>query len=289
MGCHLISTAVRHCQMLGYHRESTYKNPKEEDANNKRRVFWTLYVFDKTMSLLLGRASYIQDFDVDVKTPSISSDAAIRPWDEAFYWMIKLAEIQGSTYNNLYSASALKRTSSERLGDIHSLKLAVEECQQGRTKVMKLILSLPAVNADQESIYLQIDYSKANEPGIFELSSKTWQVLHYSVLTSILRASKSTNGGEIGSECFEAARLCLLNHLECFPGYTESNIFTVADFANWLVHEPCTSRSITRKANTSKGSIVLFIYTIHCNLSPFYRRDEYRRRQAARRRCPNVA
>ncbi|KAJ5343677.1 uncharacterized protein N7506_003501 [Penicillium brevicompactum] len=213
MGCHLISTAVRHCQMLGYHRESAYKNPKDEDASNKRRIFWTIYVFDKTMSLLLGRASYLQDFDMDVKTPAASSDPAISPWDEAFYWMIKLAEVQGNTYNKLYSPAAIKHSSQERLNDINNLKAAIEECRHGRDN---------------------IEFTKANQQMIFEISSKTWELLYYSVLTSILRASTSTDDSEIGPECFRAARKCLLSHLECFPSYNESGLFSVADYANWV-------------------------------------------------------
>lgn len=124
--------------MLGYHRESTYKNVKDENSSNKRRLFWTIYVFDKGMSLLSGRASYLQDFDMDVKTPAPSSDPAIRPWDEAFCSMIQLAEIQGSTYNKLYSPSAIKHSRSQRLDDIKCLKLAIEGCMQGRDKVFKL-------------------------------------------------------------------------------------------------------------------------------------------------------
>ncbi|CAI7638861.1 unnamed protein product [Penicillium bialowiezense] len=212
-GCHLLSTAVRHCQMLGYHRESAYKNPKDEDASNKRRIFWTIYVFDKTMSLLLGRASYLQDFDIDVKTPSASSDPALRPWDEAFYWMIKLSEVQGNTYNKLYSPAAIKHSSSERLNDIRNLRTAIEECRRGRD---------------------EIDYTKVDQRLVFELSSKTWELVYYSVLTSILRASTSTGDGEIGPECFKAARMCLLSHVECFPSYNDSGLFTVADYANWV-------------------------------------------------------
>ncbi|CAG8921600.1 unnamed protein product [Penicillium salamii] len=213
MGSHLLSTATRHCQMLGYHRESTYKNVKDENSSNKRRLFWTIYVFDKAMSLLSGRASYLQDFDMDVKTPAPSSDPAIRPWDEAFCSMIQLAGIQGSTYNKLYSPSAIKHSRSQRLDDIKGLKLAIEGCRQGRDK---------------------IDYSYVDQPEIVDLTQKTWDILYYSVLTSILRAYTSTEDGEIGPECFRAARMCLLSHLECFPGYTDSSRFTVADYANWV-------------------------------------------------------
>lgn len=125
--------------MLGYHRESAYKNPKDEEASNKRRLFWTVYVIDKTMSLLLGRASYLQDFDMDVKTPSASPDPRFRPWDETFYWMIKLSEVQGNAYNKLYSPAAIRNSSNERLNDIKNLKTAIEECRRGRDEVPNLL------------------------------------------------------------------------------------------------------------------------------------------------------
>ena len=235
----MISTAVRYCQMLGYHRESTFKNSKDENSSSKRRVFWTIYVFDKTMSLLLGRASYLQDFDMDVKPPAPSSDPKICPWDEAFCSMIELAGIQGDTYNKLYSPSAMKHSSSERLKDIKRLKLAIEECKRGRDKVLNpLSYSSPKDSSHTNSF--QIDYSKADQPQIHELSLKTWDILYYSVLTSILRAYTSTEDGEIGHECFTAARMCLLSHLECFPGYADSGLVTVADYANWSVHQSNT-------------------------------------------------
>lgn len=133
---------MRHCQILGYHRESTYKKDTDGNASNKRRLFWTNYVFDKTMSLLLGRASYIQDFDIDVQISVPSLDPTIRPWDEAFIWMIKLAQVEGKIYNDLYSATALKATHAERSKHILDLKLAIEQCQKGRYEVRKLCIIL---------------------------------------------------------------------------------------------------------------------------------------------------
>lgn len=60
--------------------------------------------------------------------------------------------------------------------------------------------------------------------------------MYHSTMTSLLRASSSLNkGGEIGSRCFEAARMSLRAHLKCFPDFKDSAVFTVADYANWLV------------------------------------------------------
>lgn len=136
MCCHLVSTASRHCQMLGYHRESTYKEG-DSNANDKRRLFWTLYTYDKSMSLLLGRASYIQDFDIDVKLPPKNLVPKHRPWDEAFVEMIKMSEIGGNVYNKLYSATASKASFSERISIIQDLKSSLEECRERRYKVNK--------------------------------------------------------------------------------------------------------------------------------------------------------
>ncbi|KAJ5658308.1 uncharacterized protein N7484_001957 [Penicillium longicatenatum] len=155
------------------------------------------------------------DFDVDVRLPSANSDPAIRPWDEAFSYIIKLAEIEGQIYNKLYSATALKATSSERSMHIQEIELAMQECHRRR---------------------YAIETSKLTQPDIFDICQRTWDVLYYSAMTSLLRASSSLNkGGEISSKCFEAARSCLRCHLRCFPDYSNSEIFSVADYANWIL------------------------------------------------------
>ena len=88
------------------------------------------------MSLLLGRASYIQDFDIDVRYATSSSDPAIRPWDDSFIYMIELARVEGQVYNRLYSAAALKATSSERTEHINNLETALQQCQKHRLEVI---------------------------------------------------------------------------------------------------------------------------------------------------------
>lgn len=62
----MMSTAAGLCQNLGYHRYSTMKDDSEDERNAKIHVFWMIYMFDKTMSLRLGRASIIQDFDIEL-------------------------------------------------------------------------------------------------------------------------------------------------------------------------------------------------------------------------------
>lgn len=95
----LIAAAASQCQTLGYHRGSTYRNLDSTYAEAIRRIFWTIYVFDKNTALLLGRASHVQDFEIDVQYPPLTQDPSLRPWNEAFILAIRLAKIQGRFTN----------------------------------------------------------------------------------------------------------------------------------------------------------------------------------------------
>jgi len=121
--------AASHCQILGYHRERTYQNDRTVNAEAMRRLFWTLYVFDKNMSLLWGRASCIQDLEIDSQYPALPTDPALRPWDLSFLVAIKLAKLQGQIYNSLYSVSALKVGRTERTRHIDELAASLRRLQ----------------------------------------------------------------------------------------------------------------------------------------------------------------
>lgn len=117
LSCTLISTAASHCRILGHGGESTYRTGNEVS----RRLFWTTYVSEKHASLLFGRASSIQENDIDVAYPALSEDPLTRPWDELFIMGIKFAQIQGQIYDRLYSTCALKMSIPERTRKINAL------------------------------------------------------------------------------------------------------------------------------------------------------------------------
>ncbi|KAI1368129.1 hypothetical protein F5Y08DRAFT_326165 [Xylaria arbuscula] len=216
LACTLASAAASHCRILGYHREKTYQSNHDEVTQTKRRLFWSLYVFDKNISLLLGRSSSFQDFDIDVQHPPLSADIGHKPWDQWFHMAIRLAKAQGQIYDRLYSPAGLQMEVAERGREIDNLELAL---RRWRT--------------DLE----QIDGTHANYPQIFSLSQAHWDIMYYSTLTSLLRATATpSNGGEISSRCFQAARLSLQSHLRSFSAYKSSEVLLDADFANWVLH-----------------------------------------------------
>ena len=107
--------------MLGYHREVTYQKDQSGFAENKRRLFWTLYVMDKTNSIHLGNASRVQDIEVDAHWPAVPDDLAEKAWIELFHLVIRLAKIQGLIFDKLYSIAALQSPAVERRQWIDSL------------------------------------------------------------------------------------------------------------------------------------------------------------------------
>ena len=111
--------------MLGYHNEMSYRNDPPRKADNKRRLFWTIYYFDKSNSLLLGHAPRIQDDEVDVQYPALSNDPGLRPWEEIFHLIIQMAGYQGQSYSKLYSPAAMKSDASSRAQVIQSLKASM--------------------------------------------------------------------------------------------------------------------------------------------------------------------
>jgi hypothetical protein len=57
----LTTMAAGQSQELGYHRYQTFQNDDDEERISKVHLFWMIYMFDKQLSLRLGRASVIQD------------------------------------------------------------------------------------------------------------------------------------------------------------------------------------------------------------------------------------
>lgn len=131
----LISSAAELCQNLGYHRYWTIKDDNENERNSKILVFWTVYMFDKRLSLRLGRASTIQDWDVSLPFPALgSAPAPDFPGTNALSYWVKVARIQGQAYEKLFSPSAFRRTTEERARTAVNLVLAMDRALHEREK-----------------------------------------------------------------------------------------------------------------------------------------------------------
>lgn len=108
------------CQTLGYHRKPPQNGRQSVSPRYAQFLFWTAYFVDKSLSLRLGRASTIQDWDITTSPPTMPSD------DEepvlAFYVLwTKTARCQGSIYEMLYSPASVTQPDGERQSRVNSL------------------------------------------------------------------------------------------------------------------------------------------------------------------------
>lgn len=98
---HLLGLAITRCISAGMHtaRMSNYDLEQPEKAANNR-IFWALYIFDATLSTVLGRPFCLQDQDISApmppRTPENDSDSC----SGLFAWKIQHARLLHDIRNN---------------------------------------------------------------------------------------------------------------------------------------------------------------------------------------------
>lgn len=112
----LSAMAANMSQSMGYHRYQTFQNDDEDDRNCKIYLFWMIYVFDKQLSLRLGRASVIQDWDMSLPfiSPTSTPGSEVLAGGQTVSYWAKVARVQGQTYEKLFSPAAFLRSPEER-------------------------------------------------------------------------------------------------------------------------------------------------------------------------------
>lgn len=66
---YMIGLAMRTAIDLGLHREENYLHLEPDEAQSRRRVFWSVYVMDRSIARLLDRPFNIAEHDIDVGLP----------------------------------------------------------------------------------------------------------------------------------------------------------------------------------------------------------------------------
>ncbi|KAL4816596.1 hypothetical protein BDW67DRAFT_190813 [Aspergillus spinulosporus] len=215
----LVSAAATQCYSLGYHREASYRDIPSGKADNIRRLFWTVYVFDKNMSLLLGRIPTMQRLQINTRYPVISLDPALRAWDESFIMGIRLAGLQERIFTGLYSTATASTEAAERENLISEIE----------GDMQRLYSDLKKIRPDG-----------VNGPHVFAMSRGQWDISYYSTLTLLYHSSSRTStaaaaGHQVRADCLAAARSSLVAHLKCFPQYQASKLLSDGEYMNWIL------------------------------------------------------
>ncbi|CAN9407683.1 unnamed protein product [Alternaria alternata] len=222
----LVSNAAELCQNLGYHRFETMKYDTKQEQRFKMHIFWFVCMFEKQLSLRLGRVSRIHDWDVSLPLLAIRETApnGFKGGDKLIYW-VKVAKVSGQIYEKLYSPAAFRRPSEERsraaAALVEAMNKAWSERGQGSIMEMKENLSLSETEVPSKRRKLRHESQVALEPdtntqsvssrleGVFLYADV---VVHYSTCALIQRAT-SLDNSTFSQECLESSRAALIAHM----------------------------------------------------------------------------
>ncbi|KAL2846076.1 hypothetical protein BJX68DRAFT_129594 [Aspergillus pseudodeflectus] len=212
----LTSTASRLCQALDFHRKSSLEGTSAKEKERRLAVFWSIYCMDRALSLRLGRAPTIPDYDIDLPSNFEPTDVG-EPWITAFGLWVQLARIQGLVYEKLYSPAALRQDPKFRMAEARSLAARMQDdVMYPFEKIYPLLNNMNRV----ESIYIQCD-----------------EVCRYSTLTLIYRAIPPQAGatGTFINECIQSARNALQSHKSCMAVLKEATPATKLSYLHWSI------------------------------------------------------
>lgn len=131
----LIAAAVRIATSIGMHRRGSSFGLNVLEVEQRRRIFWILYMLDKDMALRSGRPPCINDDDCNVELPDENpmdgvGDVPLTKGKgkfNLFRTMAIFAVIESKVYMQLYSARASKQSDGELLNTIGELDRELEK------------------------------------------------------------------------------------------------------------------------------------------------------------------
>ncbi|KAI1379263.1 fungal-specific transcription factor domain-containing protein [Hypoxylon crocopeplum] len=213
----LTSRAAHMCRTLGLHQVHSMKDDSPQKKAEKSLLFWCAYMLDKGLSLRLGRASILQDFDISL--PHIAPEAkAAYPGTEVMTLWTKHAQIQGRIYERLYSPGALRQSDSYRV-----------------EQVGILASELKRLMAQSMELYGEFEASQTGEGHMFAIMLKSDEVSYVSSLALTYRAmpSAGSRSRTFSDECIDAARAAMLCHQEAMEMMDDQSLKIV--YIHWTI------------------------------------------------------
>ncbi|RYP07504.1 hypothetical protein DL765_009137 [Monosporascus sp. GIB2] len=217
----MTATACNLCQTLGYHRATTYKDDPTDTREKRPVLFWAVYQLDKGLSLRLGRASAMRDFDITL--PRHVLELPLGPdWCEIFNSWTKVAEIHGNIYEKLYSPAALTQPEPERVA-----------AAWGLAEELKILVAQASLAAAR---YSQPGRAEYDEYKSVRMILKSDEISFYSSLTLVYRAlpPRPGSGSAFSPECIETAREAMRVHQHCIRMVADSEYMTRA-YIHWTI------------------------------------------------------
>lgn len=122
---------MRLAHAIGLHRSLNNFGLSEDQTDERRNVFWILYIIEKGFSIQSGRPSVIHDQDIGIslptENPTISTFPSGKREFNTFVIVAKLARIESRVYSELYSARSRTRSVLQRLKSIGILDTELQK------------------------------------------------------------------------------------------------------------------------------------------------------------------
>ncbi|QKX60560.1 uncharacterized protein TRUGW13939_07705, partial [Talaromyces rugulosus] len=128
----LIGMAARMATGMGLHAADQYKNLTVDVAEHQKRLFFSLYMMDRVVSLTLGRPFAIQDDDITVEPFADTDDENIRPEG-----ITPSTKLEPSTMAIPLHILALRNIASEIGSRVHSIKNSNAANQQAKEQTLQ--------------------------------------------------------------------------------------------------------------------------------------------------------
>ncbi|KAF2653198.1 hypothetical protein K491DRAFT_662381 [Lophiostoma macrostomum CBS 122681] len=219
--CHL-------CLSLGYHRQERTPGEDEDQQGRRSVLFWAVYIFDKALSLRLGRPSVLQDYDITLSRTLQPIKEFGHHIDNIQTWLVH-AEVQGKMYEDLFSPRAMKRDLEQRIVDAHA-------CAQ--------ILLREGDNLYQRRKQFEAEHgdNPRNTAQIYALLLRSDEVALLSSLTLVYRTIPPEESSDVaverstvfGHDCIFIARKAMDMHLACMD-LSGTNQMLASMHAHWSI------------------------------------------------------
>ncbi|KAL8888507.1 MAG: hypothetical protein Q9215_004073 [Flavoplaca cf. flavocitrina] len=196
----LISTAARMALSAGLHRLGRRSSDNEQRI--KRVTFWSIYAMDRSMALSFGRAPNIQDYDIQTDRLTLPEDTDSPTGPMLACW-VDVAELQGQTYHQLYSAHAQNQPLESKVAAAKQLAARCLELQRD-------------FQVNDQSLSEHVEQYSNSYNHFFE-GLQVQEIGFQSLLAMIYRMVppiESDHPLQFGRDCILSARAALKSHNE---------------------------------------------------------------------------
>ncbi|KAJ5681975.1 uncharacterized protein N7477_001915 [Penicillium maclennaniae] len=235
-----IGAAARLALGLGLHRTLVDSHLTLSEVEERRNVFWVLYVLDRGVSLRLGRPPTICEEDIEVSEPSLGKASQPSQVRDGFAHLVKLNRIKSEIYSKLYSArSWMGDCQAKRLACLRDLDEKLIIWQKSLPKDMLPIqraLHYPNAVFSTMTVLLYAEYYNCQL--MLYRTDNYWESLESnenSVRTSI--SSSNPSGFSSRKKCLTAAR----HTAELLEKFQQTGNAFRSNLARYLSYYPLTA------------------------------------------------